>query len=150
MKKHQLAQINIAQAQDEMDSDVMQGFVNRLDEINQLADKSAGFVWRLQSELGDATSIKAFDDPLLLINMSVWQDLDSLKSFVYKTAHVELIQDREAWFNKILNKHQALWWVPHGHIPTEQEGKEKLAHLQKHGPTEKAFSFAKPFHKQVT
>ncbi len=142
--KYQLAQINIAQAQDSMDSETMQGFVDRLDEINSIADNAPGFIWRLQSEEGDATSIRAFDNPLLLINMSVWKDIESLKAFVYKTFHVELIQDRDAWFGKMLQVHQALWWVPAGHIPTIEEGKQKLDYLQQHGPGETTFTFAKP------
>lgn len=144
LMKHQLAQINIGQANDSMDSGTMQGFVDRLDEINSIADNAPGFIWRLQSEEGDATAIRAFDNPLLLINMSVWEDIESLKAFVYKTFHVELIQDRDAWFGKILQAHQALWWVPAGHIPTVEEGKQKLEYLQQHGASKMAFTFAKP------
>ena len=142
--KYQLAQINIALAQDSIESGVMKGFVDRLEEINSLADKSPGFVWRLQSEEGDATSFQVFDDSLMLINISVWEDIESLKKFVYKSMHVELIQDREAWFHKMVKAHQALWWVPYGHIPSIEEGKEKLDYLQQNGPSKTAFSFAKP------
>ncbi len=142
--KYHLAQINIAKAQDSMASKTMKGFADRLDEINALADKSPGFVWRLQTEDGDATSIQAYDDSLLLINMSVWEDIESLKAFVYKSLHVELIQDRDAWFNKMLNVHQALWWIPAGHLPDIAEGKAKLDHLQQHGPGKTAFTFARP------
>ncbi|CAA6823507.1 MAG: Unknown protein [uncultured Thiotrichaceae bacterium] len=143
--KYHLAQINIAHGKAGMDSALMQGFVDRLDEINALADGSPGFVWRLRGDDGsDATTIQAFDDPLLLVNMSVWEDLASLKQYVYKSVHVELIRDREAWFNKMIEAHQALWWVPEGHIPSVAEGKEKLEQLQQNGPGSVAFSFAKP------
>ncbi len=142
--KYHLAQINIAQALDSMESETMKGFVDRLDEINTIADNAPGFVWRLQSEEGDATAISAFDNPLLLINMSVWENIESLRAYVYKSFHVELIRDRDAWFDKMLQAHQALWWIPTGHIPTIEEGKLKLDHLQQHGPTETAFTFAKP------
>jgi hypothetical protein len=145
MNKYHLAQINIAHAQDSMDAETMKGFVARLDEINSLADKAKGFIWRLQSDQGDATSIKAFDDPFLLVNMSVWENLESLKNFVYKSLHVELIRDRDAWFNKMLDAHQALWWIPAGHIPSVEEGKEKLYCLQNNGVSKNAFTFAKPF-----
>jgi len=120
MQKYHLAQVNVAQAKAEMDTDTMIGFVSRLEEINALADKAQGFVWRLQSEEGDSTSIRVFDDPLLLVNMSVWSTMEDLKTFVYKSFHVELIRDREAWFDKTGKPHQALWWVPVGHIPTTQ------------------------------
>lgn len=145
MNETHLAQINIARAQAAMDTDLMSGFADRLDEINALADDASGFVWRLQTENGDATSLQVFDDPLLLINMSVWTSVDALKHFVYQSLHVDLIRDRDAWFNKMLNAHQALWWIPAGHTPSIQEGKDKLLHLQEHGPSKVAFTFAKPF-----
>lgn len=145
MNQYHLAQINIAQAQDSMDSVLMQGFVERLDEINQLADDADGFIWRLQTEEGDATTIQAFDDPLLMVNMSVWKDIESLKHYVYRTRHVELIRDRDAWFNKQVKMHQALWWVLVGHTPTVDEGKKNLEYLQNNGSSKTAFTFAKPF-----
>jgi hypothetical protein len=123
----------------------MKGFIDRLDEINGIADNSPGFIWRLQTEEGDATAIQAFDDPLLLVNLSVWEDVDSLKSFVYKSLHVELIQDRDAWFKKMQESHQALWWISKGHIPSVEEAKEKLGYLQANGPSEVAFTFSKSF-----
>jgi hypothetical protein len=146
MNRYHLAQINIAHALAPMDSALMKGFVDRLAEINALADSSPGFVWRLQTEDGDATALQAFDDPLLLVNMSVWENIDSLKNYVYKSLHVELIRDRNAWFNKMTKPHQVLWWVPAGHIPSVTEGKEKLELLQKVGPSIAAFTFAKPFY----
>jgi hypothetical protein len=145
MSKFQLAHINIAKAVADMETEVMHGFVSRLDEINALADQAPGFVWRLQDEEGDATLINAFDDPLMLINISVWDNIETLKAFVYKSVHIELIQGREAWFKKMASAHQALWWVPAGHIPSEEEGKEKLEHIREHGPTQDAFNFGRPF-----
>jgi hypothetical protein len=142
-----LAQINIALAKAEMNSEIMDGFVSRLDEINETAAKAEDFVWRLQSEEGDSTAIRVFDKPLLLVNMSVWKSIDALKNFVYKSAHVELIRDRQAWFHKYVEAHQALWWVPAGHIPTIEEAKEKLEAIQKQGPTSSAFHFGKPFNR---
>ncbi len=144
MAAYHLAQINIAQAKDQMDSEVMKGFAERLDEINALAEASPGFIWRLQDESGNASEIQVFDDPLLLINMSVWQDIDSLKHYVYRSAHVDLLRDRDAWFDKTVQAHQALWWVPEGHIPSEREGVERLQQLQQQGPTAAAFTFARP------
>ncbi len=100
---------------------------------------------RLQTEDGDATSIQAFEDPTLIVNMSVWENIDSLRNFVYKSIHVELVRDRDAWFSKMLQIHQTLWWVPAGHTPSVEEGKERLQHIDKNGPTEYAFTFAKSF-----
>ena len=145
MAGFQLAQINIARARAPLDSDTMKGFVDRLEEVNALADSSPGFIWRLQTEEGDATSILAFDDPKLILNMSVWQDLESLKHYVYKSAHVDLVRDREGWFSKLSRAYQALWWIPAGHIPSVEEGKAKLDHVRNHGPGEQAFTFARNF-----
>jgi hypothetical protein len=143
--QYQLAQINIAQAKDEMDTKTMSGFMNRLDEINAIADKADGFVWRLQTDEGDSTAIRVFDDPLLLVNISVWDDIESLKNYVYKSLHVELVRDREAWFDKIGDMHQALWWIPKDHIPSIQEAKDKLEILRANGPTQEAFTFGRSF-----
>lgn len=145
MEKYQIAQVNVARALADADSEIMIGFVSRLEEINALADSSPGFIWRLQSDEGDATSIDVFDDNLMLINMSVWDGIESLKTFVYQTVHIELIRDREAWFSKLGVAHQALWWIPAGHIPSEDEAKEKLEHIRQHGPGQEAFTFGKPF-----
>ena len=145
MTVYHLAQINIARARDTIDSATMKGFVERIDEINALADEFPGFVWRLQTEEGDATSLQPFDDPGIIVNMSVWEDLESLKRFVYRSTHVDLVRDREAWFSKMMEAYQALWWVPACHLPTLQEGKEKLEYIQERGPGEEAFTFARHF-----
>lgn len=147
MTTYHLAQINIAKAVDDMQSPAMHGFTSRLDEINALAEQSPGFIWRLQTEEGDATSIQVMDDPLVIVNMSVWQDVESLKHFVYKTIHVELIQDREAWFSKMADAHQALWWVPEGYQPSAEEGVERLQRLRLEGPSPRAFTMAKTMPK---
>jgi len=145
MTGYWLAQLNIAPAKDEMDSPVMQGFVSRLDEINALADCSDGFVWRLQTEKGDATSIREFDDALVLVNLSVWEDLETLRQFVFRTLHAELIKNRAEWFRKMDTNHLVMWWIPHGHVPSVEEAKTKLEYIRQHGPTQEAFNLAKPF-----
>jgi len=145
MNYFRIAQVNVAQAKADMESELMQGFVSRLDEINALADRADGFIWRLKEESGGATAIRVFDDPLLLINMSVWANLEALKHYVYKSLHVELIKDREAWFNKMGDSHQALWWIPAGHVPSTEEAQKKLEYIRKHGPSAEAFTFAKPY-----
>lgn len=145
MAEWHLAQMNIARALDNMESTTMAGFVARLEEINALADDAPGFVWRLQDDGGDATNIQAYDEADLLINMSVWQDLESLQNYVYKSAHVELLKNRAAWFDKLADVSQVLWWVPAGEIPTVSEGKARLQHLRDYGVTGSAFTFSKPF-----
>ena len=145
MASFHIAQVNVAQAKADMESELMRGFVSRLDEINALADRADGFIWRLQEDSGSATAIRVFDDPLLLINMSVWANLEALKHYVYKSLHVELIKDREAWFNKMGESHQALWWISAGHIPSPEEARKKLEYIRKNGSSAEAFTFAKPY-----
>jgi Domain of unknown function (DUF3291) len=145
MTRYHLAQINVAKAVADLASPVMAGFMSRLSEINTLAESAKGFLWRLQSDAGDATAIRVFDDPRMLINLSVWETLEDLKNFVYRSLHVELIRDREAWFSRLPEQHQAAWWVPLGHRPSAEEGRERLLSLRKEGPTAAAFTLARPF-----
>jgi hypothetical protein len=145
--QYHLAQINIARAIADLDSPLMTEFLSRLDEINALAERSKGFVWRLQSATGNAVSIRVFDDPRTYVNMSVWETPEDLKNFVYRSTHVELIRDREAWFSRLSEQHQAAWWVPAGHRPSAQEGRDRLLQLREQGPSALAFTLARPFRR---
>ena len=143
--RHHLAQINIGRILAPIDDPLMAGFVNRLDIINALADESPGFVWRLQTEAGNATDIRPYDDPMTLVNMSVWETPEHLREFAYRSAHAGVMRQRAAWFEKFDGPYQALWWVPVGHIPTVEEAKQRLEHLRAHGDTAYAFSFTNLF-----
>jgi hypothetical protein len=141
-----LAQVNIGRVKGPMDGPVMAGFASRLDEINALAERTPGFVWRLQTEAGNATYLRPYpEDDTLLINMSVWESVETLKQYVYRTAHAELLRDRHQWFEKLDRVYTALWWVPAGHIPGIDEAKKRLAYLESHGPTQFAFTFKAVF-----
>ena len=140
-QKYHLAQLNVARAKAPVDDPIMQGFASRLAQINALADAAPGFIWRLKDDQGDATSIRAFDDALILVNMSVWESIEALKHYVYRTAHAELLRDRRSWFEQFSGAMLAMWWVPAGHIPSVEEAKERLAHLEQHGPSAYAFTF---------
>ncbi len=144
-KQYHIAQVNIAHMKASLEEPVMAGFVARLDEINALADSSPGFVWRLESDEGDATSIQAFDDPLILINMSVWESIEALHDFVYSTKHIELLRSKTGWFNRAKKSHLALWWVREGHLPTEAEAKERLELLDTEGPNPDVFTFSRRY-----
>ncbi len=145
MSRYHIAQINIGRIRAELDDPIMAGFVNRLDEINALADISPGFVWRLQTNQCNATYFRPFNDTRLLLNMSVWTDVESLRHYVYQTAHRELLRERHVWFEKLQQLYLALWWVPAGHIPGIDEAKRRLAYLESHGPTQFAFTFKSIF-----
>jgi uncharacterized protein DUF3291 len=144
-RKYHLAQCNIGRARGPIDDPVMAGFVARLADINALADGAPGFVWRLQEDNGNATSIQAFEDSLILLNMSVWESPDALREFVYRSDHASVMRQRRSWFERFEGVYLVLWWVPSGHIPTVQEARERLAHLEKHGDSPHAFSFARIF-----
>jgi hypothetical protein len=116
-----------------------------LDPINAVADRSPGFVWRLQTEEGNATAIPVLGDDRLIVNMSVWESIDQLAEFVYRSGdHLAVMRRRRQWFDRI-KVFMALWWVPAGHHPTVAEAEERLEHLRVHGPTTFAFTFRQRF-----
>jgi hypothetical protein len=146
MIRYHLAQVNIGRFRAPIGDPVMEGFRTQLDPINALADASPGFVWRLQTEDGNATAVRPYEnDDLMAINLSVWESLESLQQFVYRSGHVATLRDRKQWFEPIEGPILALWWVPAGHVPTVAEARERLAHLAQHGPTPHAFTFRSPF-----
>jgi heme-degrading monooxygenase HmoA len=142
--EYHLAQLNIGLAKGPMDGPVMAGFAAALESINELADAAPGFVWRLQTEDGDATAIRPYDDERMMVNMSVWQSLEELRRFVYTSGHTAVMRHRKQWFEQ-LETYLVLWWVPAGDEPTVDEAKARLEHLQEHGPTPYAFTFRASF-----
>ena len=120
----------------------MMGFVDRLADLNALADRSPGFVWRLQTPAGNATYFRPYpEDDRMLMNMSVWESVEALRKYVYGSAHAELLKYRHEWFEPFAGAYMALWWVPAGHRPSIDEARKRLAHLEAHGPTPFAFTF---------
>jgi len=143
--QYHLAQLNIARFKLPLDDPAMAGFVAALDPLNAIADAAPGFVWRLQTEEGNATSIHAFEDDLMLINMSVWESVDALAAYVYGPDHVAVMRRRREWAHHMKEAYLVLWWVPAGWIPTIDEAKERLEHLRELGATPQAFTFKKRF-----
>lgn len=141
----QLAQINIARLIAPAGDPQVAGFFEELARINALADASPGFVWRLQDEDGDATAIQPTPDPLLIVNMSVWQDAESLFTFTYRTAHTEVMAQRRNWMETARSAYQALWWIEAGTLPTVEQGLSRLWMLDRFGPTAHAFTFKARF-----
>jgi hypothetical protein len=139
-----LAQVNVARPLAPLDGPRLAGFVAALQPVNAVADASPGFVWRLQTEDGDATAIRAFGDDSLLINMSVWESVEALRAYVYGEAHVAVLRRRREWFARLGEPETALWWVPAGHTPPVAEAQERLVHLRRHGPTARAFTLRDP------
>ena len=145
MADYHLAQINIARMLAPIDDPIMQEFVEQLAPVNALADATPGFVWRLQTESGDATGIKVYDDGMIIVNLTVWESAEALREFVYKNAHYGVLRDRKRWFEKFDGSYYAMWWIPAGQLPGIEQGKERLEYLREHGDSEYAFSFKKVF-----
>lgn len=145
MNGWQIAQVNIAIPHEPLDSPRLAEFVELLDPVNAIADSSPGFVWRLQDESGDATSIRAFEDESILINMSVWDSIDALWRFVYAGRHLDVMRRRREWFTRLAETHLALWWVPAGQLPTLADARERIDRLRAYGPTPQAFTFKRCF-----
>jgi Domain of unknown function (DUF3291) len=141
-----LAQINVGRLLHPITDPRIADFVNNLDAINALAESSPGFVWRLKDDgSNNATAISAYEDPTILMNMSVWRSPETLYEYVYKTMHRRFVQRRKEWFELFGAQYVALWWVEEGHIPTPNEGQRRLAHLERFGPTAYSFTFRKLF-----
>ena len=136
-----LAQLNIARLLAPLDSPQLAEFVANLEPVNALADAAPGFVWRLQTDDGDATSIRAFDDDMLIVNMSVWVSIEALRAFVFGGEHRAVMAGRRQWFERMTEPYTVLWWVEEGHVPTVDEAKARLEALRRHGPTDHAFTF---------
>jgi len=140
-----VAQINVGTIKYPQDDPRMSGFMNRLDEINALAERSPGYVWRMQSESGNATDIDVGGAALFIANMSVWVSVETLFDYVYKTVHREVMIQRRRWFERPADLYQALWWIPAGHIPSAEEGLFRIEVLKEKGPSPAAFTFNERF-----
>lgn len=140
-----LAQVNVARALGPMDGAVMAEFARALDPINLLAERSPGFLWRLQDDDGDATALRIFDDGQVLINLSVWRSVDTLRDYTYRSGHAHYVKRRKEWFSAFGRPHYALWWVPEGHRPTPEEARDRIDWIHERGPTADAFTFTTLF-----
>ena len=138
----QLAQLNIARLLAPLDDPRLEGFVKNLDRVNGLGDASPGFVWRLQTDDGDATALRPFPEPDIIVNLTVWESVESLRAFAYKGEHLEVFKQRRQWFEERVEPMVVLWWVADGHIPSVEEARERLEFLRRHGPSPWAFPFS--------
>ena len=145
MPAYHVAQVNIAVPKEPLDSTLLADFVAALEPVNALADRSPGFVWRLQTEEGDATGIRAFGDDRLIVNLSVWESLEALRAFVYGGEHLAIMRRRREWFERMAAAHLALWWLPGGQLPAVADAEERLECLRRLGPTPGAFTFRTHF-----
>lgn len=140
-----LAQVNIAKGRGLLHSRVMASFVAETAEVNREAEAAPGFVWRMKGERLNALALQVFGDPLLVINLSVWESLEALRTYTFSAKHREIMRRRREWFDRMDGPHLALWWTPEGTQPSPQDGRDRLEHLAAHGPTPHAFTFAQTF-----
>jgi heme-degrading monooxygenase HmoA len=140
-----IAQVNVAKLAAPLDHPSIDEFREALDHINQLGESQPGFVWRAKGAGFDATDCRVFDDPEILINATVWDSVEHLAAFAYRTEHRHFVRRRHAWFAPMDEAFQAIWWVPFDHIPDLDECVERLLHLRAHGPTAHAFDFKTRF-----
>jgi hypothetical protein len=140
-----LAQVNVGRLREPLDSQALAGFVAALDPVNAAADAAPGFIWRLQTDDGNATSVRAFEwdagtSAGVIVNMSVWESVEALAAFVYSAAHVAVLRQRRSWFERMTQAYTALWWIERGTVPTTLDAEERIRYLRAHGPTPRAFT----------
>lgn len=147
----QLAQINVARMKGvNINDPIMKEFVDNLDRVNALAEASDGFVWRLKDESNNSAYLNPYDDEQVIINVSVWKNIETLEHFVYKTFHSDFVKRRREWFQRFGKADIALWWIPSGEYPTVAEAVEKLEQLQTNGASELVFNFRNRFPQPVS
>ena len=142
---YHLAQYNLARLLAPLDHPQIADFVANLQRVNTLGDRSPGFVWRLQTDDGTSTSVRVRGDELVIVNFTVWESVEALFEFTYRSEHAEMYRRRREWFEAPTEAYLVLWWVPAGHIPTVEEADERLDYLRAHGPTPHAFTFKQRF-----
>ncbi len=144
-RPYHVAQVNIGTPVGPVTSEAMAGFMALLEPVNALADASPGFVWRLQTAEGDATTVRVFDDERFIVNMSVWESLDQLGDFVFRGFHAEVMRRRREWFRRMQDPYTAVWWIPAGTVPTVRDAEYRLLSLRAQGPTPYAFTIQRAF-----
>ncbi len=136
-----LAQFNVGTLLHPQDDPRSAGFMDALDEVNTAGERSPGFVWRYQDESGAATDTHLWDDPLAIINLTVWESIEDLRAFAYRGIHLDYFRRRLEWFHPHEEPSHVMWWIPAGTLPTPEDGKARLEHLIAHGPSPAAFGF---------
>lgn len=136
-----LAEINIARLLYPQDDPRVAEFMDNLDAINALAERAPGFIWRFKDESGNATDVKLFDDPQVIVNASVWESAEALGDFVFRTAHARFYRKRAEWFDRDFGPALALWWIEPGTTPDIHHALARWRMLKEKGPTKLAFGW---------
>jgi hypothetical protein len=136
------AQYNIARLRQPLDHPDTADFVAGFDEVNALAESSPGFVWRLTDEATGLSSsyVRAYDDPSMIINLTVWETPEQFQEFVYRSTHTSFLRRRREWFEKLDAAYFVCWWIPAGRVPTVEEAVERLERLRREGVSDEVFT----------
>ncbi|MBW3624427.1 MAG: DUF3291 domain-containing protein [Armatimonadetes bacterium] len=150
--RYHLAQANIALMKAGLNDPAMSSMAERIGEMNALAERSQGFVWRFQTAEEPEIYLRPFEDHFppgewdrIFFNMSVWETVEDLKHYVYRTTHLEMLNQKDHWIAHMDRPHLALWWIPAGQTPTIEAAKEKLDSIEARGATPEAFTFRSVF-----
>jgi hypothetical protein len=135
-----LAELNIGRFKYPTSDNRMAGFMDNLDRVNVIAERSPGFVWRLKDDTNNATNFRIGDD--MAVNLSVWEDAAALENFVFRTVHEKFYRRKEKWFEVSDRTHMVFWYLPEGYRPSLDEAWERLQDYEQNGPTERAFGWA--------
>jgi hypothetical protein len=150
MNSYHIAEINIARMKGvNINDPIMKEFVDNLEKVNAIAESSEGFIWQLKDDNNNATEMNPYDDEQVIINVSVWESIESLESYIYKSMHSDFLKRRREWFHSFGKVYTAMWWVAVGEVPTLQDAVDKLEHLQVYGASEKVFDFRNKFPKPL-
>lgn len=146
----ELAQVNVSRLLAPLDSTLLAPFVAALDEVNAEGDRTPGFVWRLQTETGNATDVEGFGWDIagshgVIVNLTTWTNTQSLSDFIFSGTHLAIMRRRRDWFYPVVEATTALWWVPTGTRPTVDEAEDRVRHLRQHGPTKHAFNLRRHY-----
>ncbi len=143
----ELAQVNVSRLLAPLQSPQLAPFMAALNEVNAEGDAASGFLWRLQTEDGNATAVKAFGWDVagshgVIVNLTTWQSVEALAGFVFYGRHLEIMRQRRQWFHQAAEATTALWWVPSGHRPSTDEAEDRVRQLRGHGPSAGSFHVA--------
>jgi Domain of unknown function (DUF3291) len=143
MNDMHLAELNVGRLVATLDDPRVAEFMAALARVNGLAERMPGYVWRMTGGTGfSATDLAPSDDPQMIPNISVWEDVESLEQFVFNTVHRAFYERRAEWFEILGKQHFVMWWIPAGHKPTLDDALARLALREANGDSDDAFGWA--------
>lgn len=137
-----IAHISLLHLKYSLDDPRMRTLLKNLNRINQIASLSHGFIWRLENEKGYTI---LDDNNSIMVNLSVWADIDDLLNFTYRSEHMDLFRRKNDWIQPYDKENYVLWWINRTDIPSVEIGLKRFKFLSIHGNTPFAFTFQSQF-----